>query len=90
MAKLKYVSFYWGMEQSYSRRTSSLPHRKESWAACPVLAYCKEQLLSKPQPHLAAVWSELAHSWVIAAPLGRVSELGSVFRGLKEEVLETF
>lgn len=62
------------------------PTGKKAGTACPVPLYCKEQFLSKPQPHLARIGSELGR---LQLPLGRISDLGSVLRGLKEKILET-
>lgn len=56
------------MEQLIHREQILCPTGKEAGAARPVLLYCKEQLLSKPQPHLAGTWPELARSWVAAPP----------------------
>ncbi|XP_057350424.1 regulator of cell cycle RGCC isoform X2 [Manis pentadactyla] len=49
------------------------PTAKKAGATCPVLMYRREQLLSKPQPCLARIRSELARSWVTAAPSGAES-----------------
>lgn len=61
VAKLKYVSFCWGMERVIHQVPILSPTGKQAGTACPVPYYCKEQLLSKPQRHLAGIWSELAH-----------------------------
>lgn len=51
------------MEQAIHQGQIPSPTGKKAGAACPVRLYCKEQLLSQPQPHLARVGSEPAHSW---------------------------
>lgn len=70
VAKLKYVSFYWGMEQVIHQVQILSPVGKKAGTVRPVPLSCKEQLLSKPQLHLARIRSELTHSWVIATPPG--------------------
>lgn len=49
------------MEQVIHQVQVLSPTRKKAGTDCPVLRYCKEQVLSDTGPHLARMWSELAH-----------------------------